>query len=89
MVRIVSLKDSSPLGIGKDDLNDGSVWVCRCGLSAKWPLCDGTHKEARKEEPGKLYAYTRTVPEGKLIRQELTPTEAPKANPRPEGMEVA
>ncbi|MGQ0535108.1 MAG: CDGSH iron-sulfur domain-containing protein [Methanobacteriota archaeon] len=89
MVRIVQLNDIRPLVLKKQDLKGDVIEICRCGLSAQWPICDGTHKEARKEEPGKVYVYTRTVPDGKLVRQELAPAQTPPANPRPEGMEVA
>lgn len=34
--------------------------ICACGLSQKFPLCDGAHKACRvTEEPGKLYIYDR------------------------------
>jgi len=32
-------------------------YICACGLSATLPFCDGTHKIAESEEPGKLYWY--------------------------------
>jgi len=28
-----------------------------CGLSKRQPFCDGSHKKAAGEEPGKLYKY--------------------------------
>ena len=36
-----------------------SAWICMCGLSRNYPLCDGAHKKARQEEPGKCYIYDR------------------------------
>lgn len=43
--------------------------VCACGLSAKFPICDGGHKACRdSEEPGHVYRYdpvTRAVIEKK------------------------
>ena len=28
-----------------------------CGLSKNQPYCDGSHKQTRDEESGKVYAY--------------------------------
>lgn len=55
MARIVVMKDTSPLVIKKDEMESGSVAVCRCGLSADWPMCDGSHNETSGEEEGSLY----------------------------------
>ena len=30
---------------GKEEEREGTVALCRCGLSAKKPYCDGAHKE--------------------------------------------
>ena len=30
---------------GSEEIKEGTVALCRCGLSAKKPFCDGTHKE--------------------------------------------
>lgn len=43
--------------------SDKSTWICMCGLSRNYPLCDGHHKLARaQEQPGKLYRYENDHP---------------------------
>ena len=32
-------------------------YICGCGLSLNQPYCDGSHKIAQEESPGKLYWY--------------------------------
>jgi len=55
MARIVKRTQASPLKI---EVPGGQpLWICQCGLSQKQPYCDGRHKQARTEEPGKLYQY--------------------------------
>ena len=36
-----------------------SAWICMCGLSQNFPLCDGAHKAARQEDAGKCYIYNK------------------------------
>ena len=54
MARIVKRTQTGPM---KLEAAGQTLWVCHCGLSHKLPYCDGHHKLARTEEPGKLYQY--------------------------------
>lgn len=56
MARIVKLEQTGPVKI--EPGHDKPVWVCACGLSRTFPLCDGSHKlTAKVEQPGKVYHY--------------------------------
>ncbi len=38
--------------------SEKSVFICMCGLSKNYPICDGAHKLCRQQESeGKLYRY--------------------------------
>ncbi len=71
MARLVRLEATVPMKIdpatlpldehGKPKL----LSLCTCGLSLKFPLCDGAHKHARvTEQPGMLYVYDK---DGKTV----------------------
>lgn len=56
MPRLVRLTETRPLKI---EPTDKAVFVCACGLSQKYPLCDGSHKSCVPNEPDpeSLYVY--------------------------------
>lgn len=54
MARLVRIEAKGPLKI---EPSDKAVWVCACGLSKAFPLCDKSHKACAGEEEGRLYAY--------------------------------
>ncbi len=53
-MRLVKLKENKPL---KLETKEGMVFICQCGLSKKFPHCDGSHKRTKNEKEDKLYIY--------------------------------
>jgi len=54
MARLVRLTGTGPQKI---EPSDKPTFVCTCGLSKKFPLCDGTHKICRDEPEGATFVY--------------------------------
>jgi CDGSH-type Zn-finger protein len=54
MARLVKLSATGPVKI---EPSDKPVFVCACGLSKRFPLCDGTHKTCRDEAEGQTFVY--------------------------------
>ncbi|WP_457560143.1 CDGSH iron-sulfur domain-containing protein [Caminibacter sp.] len=53
-MRLVKMKEKKPL---KLETKDGAFFICQCGLSKKFPQCDGSHKRVKDEDDSKLYIY--------------------------------
>lgn len=54
MARLVKKEDRGPMEV---KVENGSKWICMCGLSKNSPFCDGNHKKTADEEEGKVYQY--------------------------------
>ncbi len=56
MPRLVRITHNGPIKI---EPQAKPVWICACGLSQTYPICDGTHKTCPQveQDPKMLYVY--------------------------------
>ncbi len=74
MPRIVRHDALGPLKIDPATIPPGKmIFVCACGLSKSFPLCDGTHKGCVSESPDRVYAYDPATG----VRHEVTGPHGP------------
>ncbi len=64
MARLVKFNATGPIKI---EPQDKPVFVCACGISRKFPFCDGTHKACKEEEPEATYRYDSETGDAVLV----------------------
>lgn len=71
MGRLVEHDATGPRKLDESDIDPekGDIAVCQCGLSDKFPFCDGTHRETETETDGVCYRYVDE--DGDLDRREV------------------
>ena len=64
MAREVRHDARGPEVFDADDLGeDGQLYICRCGLSSKGALCDGSHNATVDEADDAVYKYEDDDPD--------------------------
>lgn len=79
MPRLVRLTATSPRKI---EPSEKAVFVCACGLSQNFPICDGSHKACRETEPDASVLYIYDA-DRKLIVDRRPDDPAFEADARP------
>ncbi len=67
MPRLIPHDATGPIRI---EPQDKPVFICACGLSQKWPFCDGRHNLCAAEAEGKVYVYDETRTRVVEVREE-------------------
>lgn len=59
MSRLVELDATGPRRLDVSDLDPekGDIAVCQCGLSDRYPFCDGSHRVTEDEDEDTCYRY--------------------------------
>ncbi len=79
MPRLVYHRATDPVKIDPKTLDPEKLLsICACGISQKFPFCDGSHKKCRaNEQPGILYVYDRDNREVVEERPDVPPAPPP------------
>ncbi len=56
MPRLIRHEATGPIELKPQEK---SAWICACGLSQALPLCDGSHKVTKAEDPTKCCVYDK------------------------------
>ncbi|MBS0196740.1 MAG: CDGSH iron-sulfur domain-containing protein [Planctomycetes bacterium] len=81
MARTVRLEANGPVKIDPTTWprdaagNLKPIFVCACGLSLKFPICDGTHKSCVAEAAGVEYCYD---PAGRQLKSDSGDIQLPR-----------
>lgn len=70
MPRLIPHDATGPIRV---EPQDRPIFICACGLSQKWPFCDGRHNLCAAEAEGKVYVYARDRNTVVEVRDEHTP----------------
>lgn len=87
MARLVRREATDPIKIlpppGTPPELAKTLFICACGVSQKFPFCDGSHKGCRGNEvPGKLYVYSPDNTTVVEVRDDPHPPTTPHAAPQ-------